>query len=185
MFAASAFAVEMVPEPLWELSAKKMLSALRWKELRDHTLAEAGFRCAACGGDGDGRPLQCHEQWAYDDDALVQKLVALVALCERCHLAKTPGRAAWLASSQVRYAHLPQQVLALVAHLNGWDQRTAAAYVRWCAAVNVARSAFAWSQDLSAVARPSDVDGPGSAALCPRCFLLVPAASLSAGSCDH
>ena len=32
--------------------------------------------------------LQCHEEWAYDDETLVQKLTGLVALCSRCHLVK-------------------------------------------------------------------------------------------------
>ncbi len=47
-----------------------------------------------CGVPSSIRCLDCHESWEWDDESGVQRLVALVALCERCHRVK---HSMWLA----------------------------------------------------------------------------------------
>lgn len=185
VFARATLTVEMIPEPLWGLSAKKTLPPRDWAALRLATLSEAGNRCVVCGGDGAGRPLQCHEQWMYDDEALVQTLVGLHALCEACHVAKTPGRAAWLASTDPRYSHLPEQILTRLVDLNGWARHVAVAYVAWSGAVNRERSRFTWTQNVSRISRATDEINARAEQVCPRCFIVVPLASVSQGTCDH
>ena len=138
-----------------------------------------------CGGDGAGRPLQCHEQWTYDDRGLVQTLVDLHVLCEACHIAKTPGRAVWLASTNSRYSDLPEQVLTRLVDLNGWARHVAVAYVAWSGAVNRERSRFAWTQNVSRFSRATDEIDSRAEQVCPRCFIVVPVASIVPGTCDH
>jgi hypothetical protein len=125
--------------------------------------------------------VECHEEWAYDDTTCVQRLVRLVALCPDCHLAKTPGRAEWLASDDRRYSGLPKQVHQHLADINGWDADTATAYVRWSTLVNQIRGLYAWTQDLGTYGRFGAADRIGTAeALCQQCFTIVPAHTLDA-----
>lgn len=148
LFTEVRLSVEMVPKPLWELSAKKWVPADQWKRVRDPILDVASGRCQVCDAVPE-RSLECHEVWAYDDARCVQRLANLMALCPDCHAAKTPGRLAWLASTDVKYAHLPDQAREHLATVNGWALRTVDQYVRWCVRVNAARGAHAWTQDLT------------------------------------
>jgi hypothetical protein len=61
--------------------------------------AAAGRRCQCCGGRGDKWPVECHEEWIYDDRAAVQTLDRFIALCPACHEVKHIG----LAESRGRF----------------------------------------------------------------------------------
>ena len=148
LFTGARLTVEMVPQPLWALSAKKCVPADQWQRVRGPVLDVASGRCQVCRAIPD-RSLECHEVWTYDDDRCVQRLADLVALCPDCHGAKTPGRLAWLAKKDIKYAGLPARSRDHLAAVNGWAPRTVDQYVRWCTQVNRARSAHVWSQDLT------------------------------------
>lgn len=70
--AGHSLAVEL-PQSLWQRISKAV---------RD----QAGFRCQTCGA-ANGQPYQldCHEEWIYDDDEHIQRLVGFTALCKLCH----------------------------------------------------------------------------------------------------
>lgn len=140
LFAAPTFGVEMVPEPLRTLTLQKSMSPASWADLRVDTLDQAGHRCQACGEPGR---LECHEEWAYDDQRLRQHFAGLWALCGPCHSAKTPGRLIWLERRTGRIA--PGAHAQALARLDGWSLIVAEAYVAWCEQVNAVRGCYDWT----------------------------------------
>jgi len=83
---------ELVPQPLWGLSACKLLRGLApWKQIRFAELERAGHRCETCGA--TSHPLFCHEQWQYDDQKSVATLTAFHLACADCNLVLHMGLA--------------------------------------------------------------------------------------------
>jgi len=108
--------------------------------LRRRSYRDAGYRCEVCGGRGPAHPVECHEEWSYDDAALVQRLVRMVALCPGCHEVKHLGRAHAIGRGEGARAHL--------ASVNGWDQATTADYVEAVFAQWESRSTHEWRLDV-------------------------------------
>lgn len=86
-------AVEMIPEPLWQINARRVLTQGEWDTMRRHAYKKAEYHCEVCGGRGHLHPVEAHEVWRYDDELHVQTLERLVALCPDCHTAVHYGRA--------------------------------------------------------------------------------------------
>lgn len=87
-------AIDVVPSPLWGANPRRAMERTKWDKLRKRVCADCGYRCGICGAEG---PLEVHERWEYDDDALVQCLVGFIALCRPCHQIKHLGRSELLA----------------------------------------------------------------------------------------
>lgn len=168
--------VEMIPQPLWELSAAKTAPPALWARARQDVLGAAGGGCRVC---GTRAVLECHEEWAYDDSRCVQRLVDLVALCDECHRVKTPGRLGWLAEKNPhRYADLPAEGRAHLAAVNGWSLKQTGEYLAWCFAVNHARCGHAWTQTMGRFFRTGDpFKIAATERVCQNCFQVVPAAA--------
>lgn len=82
---------EMVPDGCWHSNLRTVLSPAAWNAVRKAVYARAGGRCEICGR--SGVRLEAHEQWEYDEERGIQKLVGLVALCGNCHTTVHIGRA--------------------------------------------------------------------------------------------
>lgn len=74
---------ELVPESCWYSNLRSALPQGVWDVIRKKAYARAGGRCMICGA--PSARLEAHEQWEYDDDKGVQKLVNVVAVCKACH----------------------------------------------------------------------------------------------------
>jgi hypothetical protein len=85
--------IELVPESLWNMNVRAVVSKDEWDIIRKEVYKKAGYRCEICGGVGDKWPVECHERWEYDDKKRVQKLVGFIALCPNCHMVKHIGYA--------------------------------------------------------------------------------------------
>lgn len=96
-----------------------------------------------CGGRGKQHAVECHEEWTYDDEAHVQTLVRMVALCPACHSVKHIGRA-----QQIGLGDEAKQRLAEV---NGWTVSEASAYIRQAFATWRERSRHDWTLSLDAL----------------------------------
>jgi hypothetical protein len=82
--------------------------------------------------------------WEYDEDAGVQRLIRMIALCPVCHEVKHIG----LAGVRGR-ADLAREHLALV---NSWSSEVAERYIQEAFATWRSRSARSWSLDISSLA---------------------------------
>lgn len=96
---------ELVPEPLWGISAYRLLGrGARWKQIRRDTLEGAGHRCSVCSASSP--PLICHEKWDYDDKNTTATLMGFVILCAACDAATHMGRAVQHGQSDIALKQL-------------------------------------------------------------------------------
>jgi len=102
---------------------------------------QAGYACEVCGGKGQEYPVAAHEEWNYDDDKYVQRLVRLVALCPACHEVKHFGLAQKQGYGKRAVLHL--------AKVNGWTWAKAWQHVERAFALWESRSKREWTLDIS------------------------------------
>ncbi len=130
--------VELVPSTAWRKNLRSMLSSSQWDSIRRAAYVRAGRRCTACGRPGR---LEAHEVWEYDDDAHIQRLVDVVALCHDCHMVKHLGYASTQGKASRAIAHL--------ARVNGWSLEDAKLYLEAQFELWARRSRHQWQLDLS------------------------------------
>lgn len=81
---------EMVPDSCWYDNLRSILSPAQWDFLRKDAYARANGKCMICGK--NAARLDAHERWSYDEEAQVQKLEDIVAVCKKCHAVIHIGR---------------------------------------------------------------------------------------------
>jgi|SRR5579859_406360 len=133
--------VELVPESSWGSNLRSMLSRAEWDVLRKACYKKANYRCEICGGQGRQHPVECHEVWEYNDQAHVQKLIRLIALCPACHEVKHMGRAEIIGRGPQAFAHLLKA--------NNWTPKQAQKHISEAQSIWEARSEFEWKLDIS------------------------------------
>lgn len=74
---------ELVPDGCWYSNLRSLLPPGGWDIVRKKAYARAGGRCMVCGA--ETARLEAHEVWSYDEEAAVQKLEKVVAVCRACH----------------------------------------------------------------------------------------------------
>jgi len=108
---------ELIPEPLWGLSACRFLgsTSAAWRAIRAAALQAAGNACAACGfASPGGRYQRGDELWAYDEPEGIATLTGVRVLCPPCDSARHFGLA------QVR--GYGAEALEHLAEVNGLDE---------------------------------------------------------------
>ena len=74
---------ELVPDSCWYSNLRSMLPKEAWDTIRKKAYARANGKCMICGAPSSR--LEAHERWQYDDQASVQKLVGIIAVCPAGH----------------------------------------------------------------------------------------------------
>ena len=133
--------VELVPRTCFFSNLRSNLPGKVWQQLRKDCFDLAGHRCEICGEDDSRRSLECHEIWAYDDDAHVQSLVGLVALCRNCHRVKHMALA--------RHMGWEYQAEQHFMRVNGWNRIRTMAYLEEVFELFEQRSAHPWQLDVT------------------------------------
>ena len=133
--------VELVPKSSWEKNVRAAVSQAEWDAIRKAVYDRAGYQCEVCGGTGTDHPIECHEKWVYDDEACVQKLTGMVALCPACHQVKHLGRAYATGQFETAKKHL--------ASVNGWSPKRARTYIERVVHRWNERNEKEWSVDMS------------------------------------
>ncbi|OBS10267.1 type IV secretion system DNA-binding domain-containing protein [Acidihalobacter prosperus] len=149
---APGLSLELIPATCAGENLRHILTADQWQRLQKRTAAEAGGVCEICGGVGDKWPVETHEVWSYDDQAKVQKLERLQALCPSCHQAKHLGHAAQKGQEQ--------EAMKRLAELNQWDAETARKYIDQEMKICRERSRHKWTQDLQILESKYDLKIP-------------------------
>lgn len=85
--------IELVPKTSFYSNVRSMLPKSTWFKIRKETIFNANNVCEICGGTTSYRGLDCHEVWEYDDINHIQKLIKIIALCNKCHEVKHIGKA--------------------------------------------------------------------------------------------
>jgi hypothetical protein len=133
--------IELVPRTCWYTNVRSNVPPAEWERLRRIVFSRAGNVCEICGGRGSKWPVECHEVFAYDDSARVQKLQRLMALCPACHEVKHIGLAGVRGKRANATAHL--------ARVNHWTREDAELYIEACFEIWYRRSCHEWELDLS------------------------------------
>ena len=85
--------IELVPQTSWFKNLRSLLSESEWKQVRTKCYKNANYKCEICGNVGNKHPVECHEEWEYDDTNHIQTLKRLIVLCPSCHEVKHIGLA--------------------------------------------------------------------------------------------
>ncbi|MBV9282315.1 MAG: HNH endonuclease [Chloroflexi bacterium] len=157
--------IELVPRPLWGKSLKQLLPRERWDTLRRQVYRTHRYRCQGCGA--TDITMYCHEVWRYDDEAHVQHLVDLVALCFLCHECIHLGHASVLAAAGKLDL---EAVAAHFCRVNGYSRDDYAALREAAFELWANRSQREWTQDfgrwadlVAATETPGPSGPPGAA----------------------
>ena len=133
--------IELVPATSWFTNVRSLVSKEEWDGLRKSVYRSAQYRCQICGGRGEKWPIECHEQWRYDDDCHTQTLIGMIGLCPNCHRVKHFGLA--------RIKGEEEQALLWLMRVNGWSLEAADEHIRSVFSVWKERSRVAWNVDIS------------------------------------
>jgi hypothetical protein len=81
---------ELVPRPLWGISAHQ-LPLVEWRrEIRPAVVEEHGGLCSRCGA--STKSMFAHERWEHDDASAVATVVGLELVCSECNAVLHIGR---------------------------------------------------------------------------------------------
>lgn len=137
----SRLTVELVPRTAWWSNVRSNVSRSDWEKCKRFVRARSGDQCEVCGGRGRKWPVECHEEWSYDDDAQIQTLVGLIALCPSCHEVKHYGRAELVGNGERAFQHL--------LNINEWSIERGHSYVALQYAIWHTRSPMDWMLDVN------------------------------------
>lgn len=140
----------MVPQTAWGKNLRAVLADDDWQRVKRNAYDAAGRRCIVCGGRGPQWPVEADEAWAYDDQASVQTLKGVIALCPDCHLVRHWGRATVTGKADTATAQMMR--------VNGWSREQAEAAGDEGMRVWESRSRHAWRIDYSWVTRVHGIE---------------------------
>ncbi len=75
--------IELVPDSCWYSNLRSILTPAQWNAVRKSAYAKANGKCMICGTPTSR--LEAHERWSYNEDAQIQKLEDVIAVCKNCH----------------------------------------------------------------------------------------------------
>jgi len=131
---------ELIPEPLWGISAARLLGrkSKAWREIRSGPLAAGGGACAACGETPPGgKFMVCDELWSYDEQQETATLASVRILCPACDHARHFARAGQLGAGA--------DALRALARVNGISEEKARAMQAETLKIWRKRSRLAWT----------------------------------------
>lgn len=87
-------APELVPRPLWGLSAHQLLRSRWQRQIRPAIVDEFAGLCSICSGATER--MYAHEHWAYDEAGGIATLSGLALVCQDCnsclHIGRLPAK---------------------------------------------------------------------------------------------
>lgn len=134
--------IELVPASNWQNNVRSEFKD-EWRDIRRVCYRKAGYRCEKCGGKGEEHPVECHEEWSYDDQNGIQKLERLIALCPLCHKSQHYGYAVIHGLEKPVRKHLMEQ--------NRWKEADLDKYLEEVFLIFELRSRRKWTLDLEAL----------------------------------
>lgn len=135
--------IELVPNTSWGNNIRALMTKRQWNALRGMICDRAWGTCVVCGN--SEKPLECHEEWHYNEKTQIQKLTGLLALCPNCHMVKHIG----LARVQGKY----DEGLKHLMKVNGLNKKEAENYVKESFSIWRGRNQYHWTLDLSYLKR--------------------------------
>jgi len=136
--------VDLIPSSCWFKNIRSEVTVESWDQIRKIVYSRAGNKCEICGAEKNvqvKRYIEAHERWSYDDEAGVQKLMRLIALCSDCHAVTHFGLA------QIR--GLKEEAMAHLMKVTGMNRKKAEEHVKEAFRIWEIRSDKDYKLDLS------------------------------------
>jgi hypothetical protein len=134
-----ALEIELVPKTAHRMNLRTCIPVSQWLRLRKKVFEQAENRCELCSR--EGKRLQCHEVWEYDEASSTQTLKRLIALCFPCHEAKHFGF--WSSRGQ------SDAMRDYLGDVNGWTETQVDEHIEQAYEVCKRRSGIEWKLDVS------------------------------------
>ena len=135
-------APQPVPEPLWHISAYRLLDRRIWERIRSDVVAGANGSCAVCEVVRE-RGAVCHEVWRYSERRGIATLAELRLICGLCNLVEHIG------FTSIRLPDKTEEALRHMARVNGHDLKTTQVLVDRAFKSWSRRSKLRWKTDVS------------------------------------
>jgi hypothetical protein len=137
--------IELVPKTCWYSNVRTQLPEEQWNIIRKIAYKESNHKCKICTGSGLDQgfkhPVECHEEWEYNDVDKVQTLVGLAAICPKCHQVKHIGRTMLMGRGVEAMLHLSQ--------VNDWNDSETNNYVNESFGIFNERSEHDWKLNVT------------------------------------
>ena len=137
--------VDLIPSRSWFQNVRAAVNPRDWDLLRFSVFARAAYLCELCGANDE--PLECHERFAYMVEAGgktgVQRLLRLLALCKKCHLATHYGLATILGIEREAAEH--------IIRVRDWSEDQVYSHINDSVAQWERRNEIAWIVDISII----------------------------------
>ena len=94
-FGGDDLVIDLIPKTCWFTNVRSCVHPRDWDRLRNFVYERVNYICECCFNDTktSGVVLEAHERWEYNEQAQIQKLVRIVALCHDCHQSTHMGLA--------------------------------------------------------------------------------------------
>ena len=161
-----ALTIDLVPKTCWGTNLKAELPAEVWDKARASVYMKADYKCEVCGDKGSKWPVECQEDYHYDEISFSrhkQTLAGLLALCPACHKVKHAGRCIARAAAISKKADAQGELKLISQQLmrvNRWTYNESQMYLQHVFSVWHERSVFEWEQDFSWLKEKMDIDPP-------------------------
>lgn len=98
--------IDLVPSNTWFENLRSILKKDEWDTIRKYIYKRANNKCEICGEKGLKHPVEAHERWSFDENAKIQVLMGIQALCPSCHEATHFGLAGIRGRSESAKQHI-------------------------------------------------------------------------------
>lgn len=131
--------IDLIPDTSFFKNVRSHTSQATWDKIRKKIFEQTNYYCQICGGQGKKHPVECHEEWEYNNG--IQKLVNLIALCPSCHSVKHYGLAQIMGKEKAARKHLKK--------VNQWTDEQTDQHIRAAFEIWAERSLVKWQLDLT------------------------------------
>jgi len=86
-FGSNELYVDLVPKECWFTNARFCIDACDWDRVFDHVTSRVSYTCECCEVDmkDNWSEMKINARWSFDEVTKIQKLMRLVAVCNKCH----------------------------------------------------------------------------------------------------
>ena len=101
--------IDLIPKTSWFKNIRSCFSKKDWDIIRKYIYERVDYKCECCSKNCfESNDLEAHERWSYDIDTETQKIMRIIALCKKCHLATHYGYCQVIGLTNVINKHIKE-----------------------------------------------------------------------------
>tara|TARA_Y100001970_G_scaffold280725_1_gene390157 strand:- start:426 stop:1100 length:675 start_codon:yes stop_codon:yes gene_type:complete len=138
--------IDMIPITCWYNNVRRFIHPCDWDRLRRYVYERVNYRCECCNINTKtckDIQIEAHERWHYDNDKKIQKLMRIIALCNRCHTTTHMGFAELNGKGEDAMIHLK--------YVRNFNDKEAIKHKKEAKLLWYNRNEIKWKQDMSLI----------------------------------